>query len=214
MSLLSFFVCYHPVSVAPHCGCHTLICHQSHVSLLPPLPRCLYIVVYLSFHVLHFGLFSLYRDFPERYTRQHTKFSTFWASCFIHVCLLLYVTNSCSVHTWSCFISYVFLCLLFRPLLSSSLLLNIWLWARWHDTTVPHWSWGCLDLKAEDKERYMRHFQTHIWAFSESHNLVVQFRHSGSKTFCWIMSRRARSKEHTWKDFKQGHYIWGEYLLI
>lgn len=78
----------------------------------------------------------------------------------------------------------------------SSLLLNIWLWAHWDDTTVPRCSRGCLDLKAEDGKRNMRHFQTSIWAFSVSFNLVLQCQSDQSEVFLILYIKKGRVPEH------------------
>lgn len=63
-----------------------------------------------------------------------------------------------------CLVFFMFFLCLFSPLIYSSLLLNIWLWVHWHDTTVPCCSWGCLDPKAQD-EGNMQHFQTYTEPF-------------------------------------------------
>lgn len=118
---------------------------------------------------------------------------------------------------------FLFLCLVVffmfasssPSLFSSSLLINIWLWVHWHDTTVPCWSWGCSDLAAEDEEGNTQHFQTFIWAlFIWSQNLVVQFPEQPiADIFCSyyvkmseVAARSCKYKHLSNKDFR----IFGE----
>lgn len=151
----SFFVFYHPVSVTHNSGCRALIHDHSHVWLLP-LSHWPYILVYSSLHILSiWASFSLYSllffysyllfsvdillFYRSSSTTQCLKITIFTFQTFCRMFLSLFCMSPVSP-----FFSYSFLSLScfmlffasFFPLLYSSLLLNIWLWAHWHDTTV------------------------------------------------------------------------------
>lgn len=198
VSPLSFII----PSVALHSGRLALICdlYFFHIKPLPPSHFLyifgLFVVSHSPHRGLLFSLLTLGVILPDSSdTRQHTK--SFWLFLFF-----LFASSSLTRHQFpnSFFFSSVLLyfsCLLLLPsLFSSSLLINIWLWVHWHDTTVPCWSWGCSDLAAEDEEGNTQHFQTFIWAlFIWSQNLVVQFPEQPiADFFVLIMSKWARSR--------------------
>lgn len=166
-SLFSFFVLCHPVSVTHHSSCHALICDHSHISLLP-LSHCLYILVYLPSHILSI-LASFSCSFIHTLSCQYASFlkkslfSLFRLSVlYMFVFLLSHVASFLTPFLFFLCLavfSDVFFFASFSLLLYSSLLLNIWLRVHRHDTTVPCWSWGCLDIKVEDKEGNMGTFK-------------------------------------------------------
>ena len=172
MSLLLSFII---PSVTLHFGRLALICDLFHIKPLPP-SHSLYILVYFFLsHVLSIvASYSLdSRSHPSWSLRHSTAYKIFFcffsfkhAFFFPYLSLLLSHATSFQTPFFSFSVLLYFSCLLLLPpLFSSSLLINIWIWVHWHDTTVPCWSWGCLDLAAEDEEGNTQHFQTYIWAF-------------------------------------------------
>lgn len=188
VSPLSFII----PSVAPHSGRLALICNL----FFSTSSRCLRLIffifmVYLSSHIL---------PIVASYSLCSLSESSSLIAQTLDSIQNLFASSSLTCHQFpnSFFFSSVLLyfsCLLLLPsLFSSSLLINIWLWVHWHDTTVPCWSWGCSDLAAEDEEGNTQHFQTFIWAlFIWSQNLVVQFPEQPiADIYVLIMSKWAR----------------------
>lgn len=188
VSPLSFII----PSVAPHSGRLALICDLFffHIKPLPPSHFLyifgLFVVSHSPHRGLLFSLLTLGVILPDSSdTRQHTKsFCLFFSHTppvpkllFLFLCLVVFFMFASSSPS----------------LFSSSLLINIWLWVHWHDTTVPCWSWGCSDLAAEDEEGNTQHFQTFIWAlFIWSQTLSCSFQNSQSQTFLFLLCQNER----------------------
>lgn len=189
VSPLSFII----PSVAPHSGLLALICDL----FFPTSSRCLRLIffiflAYLSSHIL---------PIVASYSLCSLSESSSLIAQTLDSIQNLFASSSLTCHQFpnSFFFSSVLLyfsCLLLLPsLFSSSLLINIWLWVHWHDTTVPCWSWGCSDLAAEDEEGNTQHFQTFIWAlFIWSQTLSCSFQNSQSQTFLFLLCQNERGR--------------------
>lgn len=192
VSPLSFII----PSVAPHSGRLALICDL----FFSTSSRCLRLIffifmVYLSSHILpivaSYSLCSL-SESSSLIAQTLDSIQNLFSIC-------LFFSHTPPVPK----LLFLFLCLVVffmfasssPSLFSSSLLINIWLWVHWHDTTVPCWSWGCSDLAAEDEEGNTQHFQTFIWAlFIWSQTLSCSFQNSQSQTFMFLLCQNERGR--------------------